>query len=201
MRNKIIPALTIASLLLLPLAAVADSYKIDPAHTTLTFSVRHMGINNVKGHFDEFEGTVLLDKGGIREAGGTIQVKSINTGVKERDDHLRTTDFFDAANYPVITFKTKKVEKVKGKTVLVADFTIRGTTRELRLPVKLNGPIKDMEGKTRIGIEAKADIIRQDFGINYAGNLESGAALVGEKVSFEINAEAIKETPSKAAGQ
>jgi polyisoprenoid-binding protein YceI len=196
------PTLAIVSLLLLPLtAAAADSYKIDPAHTSLTFSVRHMGINNVKGHFDEFEGSILLDKGEIREASGVIQAKSINTGVRERDDHLRTADFFDTSKYPVITFKTKKVEKAKGKTILVADFTMRGITREMRLPVELSGPIKDPQGNTRIGLEAKADINRRDYGINYSGNLETGAALVGEKVSLEINAEAIKETQDKAAGQ
>jgi polyisoprenoid-binding protein YceI len=192
---------TIASLLLLPLAAAAaDSYKIDPAHTTLTFSVRHMGINNVKGHFDEFEGSVLLDGGEIRDASGTIQVKSINTGVKDRDDHLRTADFFDASKYPLITFKTKKVEKDKGTTVLIADFTMRGVTKELRLPVKLSGPIKDPQGNTRIGLEAKANINRKDYGINYSGTLETGTALVGEEVSLEINAEAIKETSAKPAG-
>lgn len=204
MRTRIISALTITSLLLMPFAALAaDIYKVDPLHSSLTFFVRHMGISNVKGQFDEFEGSILLDKGEIREASGIIQVKSINTGVKERDDHLRTADFFDAATYPVITFKSKKVEKtkVKGETVLIADFTMRGVTNELRLPIKLSGPIKDPQGNTRIGLEGHIDINRRDYGINFSGNLESGAALVGEKVSLVINAEAIKETPGKTTGQ
>lgn len=202
MRTRIMPALTIAFLLLLPLTAVAaDSYRIDPAHSSLTFFVRHMGISNVRGHFDKFDGSILLDKGEVREASGTIQTGSINTGVPKRDDHLRTADFFDASTYPVITFKTRKVEKAEGKTVLIADFTMRGVTRELRLPITLSGPIKDPQGNIRIGIEAEIDINRRDYGINYSGNLENGAALVGEKVSLVINAEAIKETPGQAAGK
>ncbi|MEM5786234.1 MAG: YceI family protein [Syntrophobacteraceae bacterium] len=202
MRTRIMPALTIAFLLLLPLTAVAaDSYRIDPAHSSLTFFVRHMGISNVRGHFDKFDGSILLDKGEVREASGTIQTGSINTGVLKRDDHLRTADFFDASTYPVITFKTRKVEKAEGKTFLIADFTMRGVTRELRLPITLSGPIKDPQGNIRIGIEAEIDINRRDYGINYSGNLENGAALVGEKVSLVINAEAIKETPGQAAGK
>lgn len=201
MRIRIMLTLTVFSLLLLPLTAgAADRYKIDPLHTTLTFSIRHLGINNVKGHFDEFEGWVLLDNNEIQDAGGIIRTKSINTGVKDRDDHLRTAEFFDAAKYPLITFKTRKVEKVDDKTVLVADFTIHGVTRELRLPVKLNGPIKDHTGATRIGLEAKAQINRKDFGINYNEALETGTALVGEEVFMEINAEAVKETSAKPAG-
>ncbi|MHC1730275.1 MAG: YceI family protein [Syntrophobacteraceae bacterium] len=194
MRTKVISGLTFAAVfLLLSSVHAADNYKIDPAHTSLTFSVRHMGINNVKGHFDEFSGSIVLDKGEIKEANGTIQVKSINTGVKQRDDHLRTPDFFDAATYPVITFKTKKVEKSGDTTVLVADYTMRGVTKELRLPVKMSGPIKDPQGNIRIGLEAKTNLNRKDYGINYSGVLESGAALVGEDVALEINAEAIKE--------
>src|SRR5512137_1320841 len=111
MRTKIILGLTTAAFLLLPRADAADNYKIDPAHTSLSFSVRHMGVSNVKGHFDEFTGTVVMDNGIIKEASGTIQVKSVNTGIQRRDNHLRTSDFFDAAQYPVIKFKTKRVEK------------------------------------------------------------------------------------------
>lgn len=175
--------------------AIADEkYKIDPAHSSLTFSVRHLGINSVKGYFDQFEGSLHLENGQIREAACTIQVPSINTGVKQRDDHLRSPDFFDAANYPTITFKTKKVEKTGDQTVLVADFTMRGVTKELRLPVKLSGPIKDAEGKTRVGLEGRVTLNRKDYGINFNAALESGTALVGEEVLIEINAEAIKET-------
>jgi len=194
MHNRITFSIAVAIGLLGGVASAAENYKIDPAHTSLTFSVRHLGINSVKGHFDQFEGSVLLENGQIKEAACTIQVPSINTGVKQRDDHLRSPDFFDAAKYPTITFKTKKFEKSGDQTVLIADFTIRGVTKELRLPVKLNGPIKDAQGKERIGLEGRTTLNRKDYGIHFNAALESGVAVVGEEVVIEINLEAIKET-------
>ena len=176
----------------------ADTYKVDPAHTSVSFSVRHFGINSVKGKFKEFDGTLVLDGETLKEASGTIQVKSVDTGVEKRDDHLRTADFFDAAKYPTITFKTKRVEKgASGQPVLIADFTMRGVTKELQLPAKLSKPIKDPWGAIRVGLEAKTKLNRKDYGINYHEVLETGVAAVGEEVELEINAEAIKESPSK----
>ncbi|MCD6048693.1 MAG: hypothetical protein K0Q55_96 [Verrucomicrobia bacterium] len=184
-----------ATLLLTASAFAADSYKIDPAHSSVSFSVRHLGLANVKGKFNEFTGSVTMDGKKITEASGTIQVQSIDTGVKQRDDHLRTADFFDAGKHPTITFKTKKIETGKdGSATLIADFTMRGVTKELKLPVKLSGPAKDPWGKTRIGLEAKAKLNRKDYGINYHQVLESGVLAVGEEVELEINAEAILET-------
>lgn len=187
-----------AALVLGSVAYAADNYKIDPAHTRVGFSVRHFGINNVKGNFDEFVGSLVLDEGKIKEASATIQVKSINTRIQQRDDHLRSADFFDATNHPTITFKTKRVEMTGGQIVLIADFTMRGVTKELRLPAKLTGPTKDPWGNTRIGLEASAKLNRKDYGINYHQVLEAGALAVGEEVEIEINAEAIKQTVEDA---
>ena len=160
-RNKTIIGLTTASAVLaLSHATAADNYKIDPAHSSVGFSVRHMGVSNVKGHFDEFVGSLVLDNGSIQEATATIQVKSVNTGIEKRDNHLRTADFFEAAKYPEITFKTKRIEKNGEQTILIGDFTMRGVTKELRLPVTLSGPIKDPQGNTRIGLEAKTTVNR-----------------------------------------
>jgi polyisoprenoid-binding protein YceI len=179
--------------LLLSATHAADTYKIDPPHSSVGFSIRHMGISNIRGHFDEFAGTVLVDNGAIKEANGTVQVKSINTGVQMRDNHLRSPAFFDVTNYPVMTFKTKSVEQKGAESVLIADFTLHGVTKELRLPVKLSGPIKDPQGKTRIGLEARATINRKDYGINYNSVIESGIAAVGEEVTLEINAEGVRQ--------
>jgi polyisoprenoid-binding protein YceI len=188
-----------AALMLGSFTYAADTYKVDPAHTTVTFSVRHLGINNVKGQFREFAGEILMDDGAVTGASGTIQVKSLDTGVQKRDDHLRTADFFDAANYPTITFKTKRVEKNAGQIILVADFTMRGVTRELRLPAKLSGPAKDPWGGERIGLEAKTKLNRKDYGIKYHKALETGVLEVGEEVELEINTEAIKESAGKSS--
>lgn len=191
------------ALLLSSSAIAADTYKIDPAHTTITFSVRHLGINSVKGQFKEFAGSIVVENKTIKEATGTIQVKSVDTGVQQRDDHLRTADFFDVTNYPTITFQTKRIKKMPvfarhklpdGRITILADFTMHGVTKELRLPARVTGPAKDPWGNIRIGLEAKTKLKRKDYGINFHQVLETGALLVGEEVELEINAEAIKET-------
>src|SRR6185369_4317390 len=114
-----------------------------------------------------------------------------NTRVKQRDDHLRTADFFDAAKFPTITFKTTKVEKKDGQVTLVGDMTMRGVKKEVRLPVTMSGPVKDQQGNMRVGLEGKLTLNRKDFGINYNAVLENGAAMVGEEVAIEIDVEAV----------
>jgi polyisoprenoid-binding protein YceI len=190
-----------ATLLLGSVAYATDTYNIDPAHTSIGFSVRHLGLNNVKGQFKEFAGVIVLDDGRIAEARGTIQVKSVDTGVQQRDNHLRTADFFDATNYPTITFKTKRIETTGGQIVMISDFTMRGVTKELRLPAKLAGPSKDPWGNLRIGLEAKTKLNREDYGINYHQVLETGVLGVGEEVELEINAEAVKETAGRTGNK
>jgi polyisoprenoid-binding protein YceI len=204
MRTKMMLSFIAAALMLAGTALAAETYQIDPAHSNLAFSVRHLGISNVKGHFDQFAGTIVMDKGVIEGADCTIQVKSIDTSIAQRDDHLRSADFFDAANHPIITFKTKRVESKDDQTVLVADFTIRGVTKDVRLPVKLSGPVKDQEGKTRIGLEGKLVIDRKDYGINFNATLDKGVALVGEEVSIDVNIEAVQQegqADNKEGGQ
>ena len=171
----------------------ADTYKVDPAHSSIMFSVRHLGINNVKGIFTNYTGSLVLDGKNIKEATGTIQTGSIDTGVPQRDNHLRSADFFDATKFPTITFKTKRVEQSGDQSILISDFTMRGVTKEVRLPVTISGPIKDQTGATRIGLEAKAKLNRKDYGIAFSQALETGIAMVGEEVNIEIDAEAIKQ--------
>jgi len=190
--KKYFLSLSCGCALVLPSFA-ADTYKIDPAHSSLMFSVRHLGINDVKGIFTNYTGTIVADGKSIKEATGTIQTASIDTGVAQRDDHLRSPDFFDAEKFPTITFKTKRVEQSGSQNTLIADFTMRGVTKEVRLPVTINGPIVDQTGATRIGLEAKTKLNRKDYGIAFSQALESGAALVGEQVDIQISAEAIKE--------
>src|SRR5205085_1090067 len=124
----------------------ADLYNIDPAHSHVGFSVAHMVINNVKGKFNEFSGTVTLEDKAIKEARGVIQTKSIDTGVAKRDTHLRSPEFFDVDKYPTITFQSKRAEQKNGETVLIGDYTMHGVTKEITLPAKVSGPIKDPMG-------------------------------------------------------
>lgn len=190
----------IAAALLFNTSALADdTYKVDPQHSSVTFSVRHLGIASVKGVFREFEGSAVLDGETLKEASGTIQVASVDTGVDKRDDHLRTPDFFDAEKYPTITFKTRSVESGdNGQPVLVADFTMRDVTKELRIPVKMSKPVTDPWGGVRVGFEGKAKLNRKDYGISYNEVLESGVMAVGEEVEIEINTEVVKEVPEKS---
>ena len=197
MRTKIMLSL-IGSVLLLPQANAADHYTIDPAHTRVGFAARHFGINTVKGRFKEFTGKLVMDGDAQKDATATIKVQSIDTVVEQRDNHLRTPDFFDAKTYPTITFKTKRIEPTVDGVVMIADFTMRGVTKELRLPVTLSKPIKDPWGNTRVGLETKTKLNRKDYGIKYNDLLESGVAAVGDEIEIEINAEAIKDKPTDA---
>ncbi len=163
MKYKMITIAIAAASLFASDSRAADTYIIDPAHTQVGFSVKHLGINNVKGKFNKFAGSIVLENGTIKEASGTIQVSSVDTGVQQRDDHLRSPDFFDATNYPTITFKTRGIRKEPvftrhrlpdGRITMVADFTMHGITKEIRLPAREMGPAKDPWGTVKIGLEA-----------------------------------------------
>jgi len=187
MKTKTLVAVIVSAGWLAANIHAADTYKIDPMHSVVGFSVTHLLINNVKGKFGEFTGTVVVDNGAIKEADGTIQTKSIDTGVAPRDKDLRGPNYFDVEKYPTITFKSKRAENKGDQTLLVGDFTMHGVTKELSLPVKLKGPIKDPWGNDRIGLQAKTTLSRKDYGMT------KGAPMVGDEIEIEINAEATKK--------
>lgn len=185
--------LTFGSAILLAKSGLAaDTYNIDPVHSSVGFSVSHLVISNVKGKFNEFKGTLVLDDKKIKEAQGTIQTKSLDTGNAKRDSDVRGAGFFEADKYPTITFQSKRVEEKGNETLVIGDFTMHGVTKELGLPVKLKGPVKDPWGNERVGLEAKTKVNRKDYGIAYNKMLETGGALVGDEVEIDINAEATK---------
>jgi polyisoprenoid-binding protein YceI len=179
-----------------------DVYQVDTQHTTVGFSIRHMVINNVRGSFKDFNGTIEYDgKDPLTiQAVGTIKVASIDTGIQGRDEHLRGPDFFHVTQYPEITFQSERVEKRESGYSLIGKFTMHGVTREITLPFTLSGPVVDPWGKTRIGIETGVTLNRQDYGINWSKTLDNGGLVVGDEVKIEINAEAVKkvaEPPKK----
>jgi polyisoprenoid-binding protein YceI len=182
-----------SALLLFSLTAnAADTYKIDPVHSHVGFSVTHLVINEVKGKFTDFAGTIVLDGKQVKEAKGTIQAKSLDTGNAMRDKDLRSANFFDVEKYPNITFETTNVENKDGDQVLVGKYTMHGVTKEISLPAKISGPVKDPWGNERIGLHAKTKINRKDYGMTYNKTLETGGLLVGDVVEIEISAEATK---------
>lgn len=182
--------LSTSTLLLTGWLRAADTYTIDPAHSMVGFSVSHLVINNVKGKFDEFSGTLVLENGTVQQAKGLILAKSINTGLAARDKDLRSETFFDVDKFPTITFQSKKTEKKGSETLVTGDFTMHGVTKEVVMPIKITGPIKDPWGKTRIGLRLTLKLNRKDYGLSYNKVLETGGLVVGDEIEIEINAEA-----------
>lgn len=176
-----------------------DTYKVDPAHSSVNFSIEHMVINTVHGRFNQFQGSIVVDPqdgNALKEASATIQTKSIDTGISKRDDHLRSPDFFDVEKFSTITFEGKKVKKEGNDQVLVGNFTMHGVTKEISLPFKLKGPINVMGG-TRLGFEATTKLSRKDYGLTYNKALEAGGLMLGEEVAIQINGEFVKQAGEK----
>jgi len=180
------------SLVFIAASASADMYQIDTTHAEVGFSIRHMGISNVRGNFGDFSGSIEYD--GVDPASlkaeATIQVESIDTGMKKRDDHLRSPDFFDAKAHPEMTFTTTAVEKSGDGFVLKGDLTMHGVTQKIALPMTLAGPIDDPWGNSRIGIEISGTLKRHDWGVGTDGASDK---VIGKDVKLDINLEATKK--------
>ena len=187
----------IAFTLMAPALAHADTWQIDPMHTSVEFTVRHMMISNVKGTFEKTSGTVTVEGGDPTTAkiDAVIDASSINTRVEKRDADLKSPDFLDVAKYPSITFISTKVESAgENKWKVTGDLTLHGVTKAVVLDVEgASAPIHDPMGNTRAGASATAKISRKDFGLTYNKTLETGGVMVGDEVSITIDVEAIKK--------
>ena len=175
----------------MPASALA-AWSIDPAHSSVAFKVRHMMVSNVRGEFTKFDGQVTYDPGAPTKSSVsvTIDASSIDTGNKKRDDHLRSSDFFDVAKYPKLTFVSKKVRQVAKGLEVVGDLSIHGVTKEVVLKVEgPTSPRKNPWGKDVVGVEAETSIKRTDFGLKWNKALEAGGLLVGEEVRILIELE------------
>lgn len=177
-------------------AAGTTTWNIDNSHTLAEFSVRHLMISTVKGRFGEVSGKVVGDDADPARAQieATINVASIDTREPQRDAHLRSADFFDAENFPTLTFRSTRIEKGPGDDLKVTgDLTIRGTTREVVLDVTAEGRVKDPWGGERAGYSAKTKIKRSDFGLTWNMALETGGVVVGDEVKIAIEVELVKQ--------
>lgn len=188
----------VALLALLPLAALAEpgTWKIDPSHTQSMFTVRHLVISSVRGQFQKTTGTVTLDEKDVGKSSveATIDVNSVDTRVPDRDADLRSPNFFDAATYPEITFKSTKVESAgTGKLKVTGDLTMHGTTKPVVLMVDgPTAPIKDLGGNLRRGLTATTKVSRQEFGLKWNKMVEAGP-VVGDEVKIGIEAEIVQQ--------
>ena len=172
------------------------TYSIDPVHSSVHFSVRHMMVSNVRGEFTKVSGTIQFapDNPGNSTVEAKIDAASINTREPNRDTHLKSADFLDVEKFPTLLFRSTKVEPKQGGGTVTGDLTIHGVTRQITLDVEGPTPeAKDPWGKQRIGLSATTKLSRKDFGLTWNAALESGGALVGDEVKIAIDVEAIRE--------
>lgn len=194
MYKKLIGAV-FAGLFLVSSAFAGDKYEIDKPHTRVGFAVKHMVISTVRGEFSDYDGKIFFDENDMTKSSveGSIKVASITTNNEKRDNHLRSGDFFDAEKYPEIKFKSKKVTKKGSDYVMIGDFTMRNVTKEVEIPFKFIGTVKDPWGGKRVGIEAEFKINRKDFGVAWSKALDNGGLVVSDEVTIEIAFEGIKK--------
>jgi polyisoprenoid-binding protein YceI len=169
------------------------TYKIDKAHSEVVFQIRHL-VTKVRGRFDDFEGTIQLneDKPELSSVEFTIKAASIDTNEKDRDNHLRSAEFFDVEKFPNLTFRSKQVIKKSNESSDVrGDLTIHGVTKEIVLPVTHLGKAKDPWGMERAGFEAEIMLNRKDFGLMWNAPLELGGFLVGDEVRVSLSIQAV----------
>ncbi|MCL4368563.1 MAG: YceI family protein [Actinobacteria bacterium] len=177
------------------------AWKIDPAHSQIQFSVRHMMISNVRGRFENFTGNVEFDEEDPLRSSVEVQIEaaSINTREPQRDGHLKSPDFLDAEKHPYLYFKSKRMEKINDSHGrIIGDLTIRDIPREVVLDVEYAGQAKSPWGTTSAGFSATTRINREDWGLKWNQLLETGGVLVGDRVNISIELEIIRQAEAQS---
>ncbi|WP_372349512.1 YceI family protein [Streptomyces sp. KL116D] len=178
-----------------PYEQLTGSYTIDPVHSTLGFSVRHAMISNVRGKFDSFEGLLKIDgaRPALSEAHVSVQTESLDTGIEDRDAHLKGPDFFDSANFPVMAFRsTRIVQAGDDRFRLLGSLRIKDIELPLTLDIEYGGAALDASGQHRIGFEGRATLRRSDWGLSWNAALETGGVLVSDKVTLILDISAVQ---------
>jgi polyisoprenoid-binding protein YceI len=175
--------------------ATTTTWKIDPVHTNVEFAAKHLMITTVKGRFSDIEGEIVMSDADLSKSSVTATIKSasIDTRTGQRDDHLRSADFLDVANYPEITFKSTRITGDKSNFKLTGNLTIRGVTREVTLDVTNEGTTKDPWGGDRVAFSATTKLDRREFGLTWNQAIEAGGVLVGNDVKVSIDVQAVKQ--------
>jgi polyisoprenoid-binding protein YceI len=179
-----------------------ERWEIDASHSGIHFSVRHLVIAKVRGQFTRWSGALLVPDGDFTRASveAVIDATSIDTGVADRDAHLKSADFFDTAQYPEIVFKGSRFEpNGEGEGRLHGSLTIKGVTRDVALTVERHGQTKDPWGNERAAFSAKTAMDRRDFGLTWNQALETGGVVVGDRVDLEIEIEVVRQAATKVA--
>lgn len=179
-----------------------ERWEIDASHSGIHFSVRHLVIAKVRGQFSRWSGALVVPDGDFTKATveAVIDASSIETGVADRDAHLKSPDFFDVAQFPDVTFTASQFEaEGDSRGRLAGSLTIKGVTKEIVLDVERHGQAKDPWGNERAAFSATASIDRRDFGLAWNQALETGGVVVGERVNLEIEIEAVRQVATKVA--
>ena len=173
---------------------ITGDYTIDPAHSRIGFSARHAMVTTVRGQFKDFTGTAHIDTANPAASSVqlTIQAASIDTGVADRDGHLVSADFFDAAAYPEITFVSTRVERDGADWTITGDLTIKGVAQPVTVEFESTGSARDPFGNLRVGFEGATSINRKDWGLTWNAALETGGVLVSEKIKLDFDISAIR---------
>jgi polyisoprenoid-binding protein YceI len=171
----------------------AGTWNIDPIHSEVGFSVRHMMVSKVRGRFTAFSGQIVTaDDPTKSSATAEIDLSSINTGQEQRDAHIKSADFFEVETYPTMTYRSTGVRVEDGEYILDGDLTLKGVTKSVPLHLELNGFGPDPYGGVRAGFTATGEINRSDFNVSFNAPLQNGGVVVGEKITLQLEIEAVK---------
>jgi polyisoprenoid-binding protein YceI len=171
---------------------VAGTWTIDPVHSEVGFSVRHMMVSKVRGRFNTFSGEIVTgDKPADSSVTAEIDLTSIITGNEQRDAHLRSADFFEVETYPKMTYRSTGVREDDGDFIVDGELTLKGVTKSVPLRLEVNGFGEDPYGGTRAGFTGTAEINRRDFNVNFSAPMQNGGAVVSDKVTISLEIEAV----------
>ena len=179
-----------------------ENWQVDGAHSAVNLTVRHMVISKVRGRFTKWNATLALDTADLARSAVEVEIEaaSIDTGVADRDTHLRSADFLDAQQFPTLRYRSRRVEAPsKDRLRVIGDLTIRDVTREVVLDVEYGGQGRDPWGNQRVGFSATTSINRKDFGLTWNQALETGGLLVADRVDIEIELQAIRQAATQVA--
>ncbi|HUF05555.1 MAG TPA: YceI family protein [Aridibacter sp.] len=179
------------------------AYGFDRAHSYIGFRIKHMGLVEVPGSFTDFAGDIVFDPDDLKSSSVefTAQMKSVNTRVEGRDNHLRSKDFFEVETYPEMKFKSASIAKKGDGYIVTGSLTMKDVTKAVSIPVKVIGPIEDSRGTVRMGIVGSTEINRRDFNVNYGGDLPNGTPVLADNVSIDLQIESVKKKEEEAPGQ
>ncbi len=171
---------------------VAGTWTIDPVHSEVGFSVRHMMVSKVRGKFTAFSGEIVTGDDPLSSSvTAEIDLKSINTGNEQRDDHIRSADFFEVETYPTMTYRSTGVRVSGDEYVLDGELTLKGVTKSVPLTLELNGFGPDPFGGTRAGFTATGEINRREFNVNFSAPMQNGGVVVADKIALHLEIEAV----------